>query len=242
MNPGRAEGYNGILNRMFPPTFRSTVEYTTKTKTNRNQKIRQHCFPHSSFPPIPVGSDCESLYPTLGHNQVNHNTTLDNAYEFNRIKSQSQMALGKLTHEVKLKKMADARYNNYQKNDASSASSAYNHQTSSNTLEQENKKLKAPLRRDPMYANDDKFFIKETSAEYLERKFHRFTEITKPRQTLNYFIGEFERLNVTDDHTKYNIIVENWVPDEVGQYYTIVSPEKQNFQSFKDFLKNVIIP
>ena len=85
--------------------------------------------------------------------------------------------------------------------------------------------------------NDSSFFNKETSVDNLERRFHRFTKITKPRQTLNYFIGEFERLNVTDDHTKYNIIVGKWVPDEVSQYYRIVRPEKRNFQSFKEFFE-----
>ena len=63
-------------------------------------------------------------------------------------------------------------------------------------------RTRKPTNIDPIYANDGKFFNKETSADKLERKFPRFTKITKPRQTLNYFIGEFERLNVTDDHTK----------------------------------------
>ena len=80
-------------------------------------------------------------------------------------------------------------------------------------------------------------FDRDTNLDSLERKFHRFTKINKPRHILNYFIGEFERLNVTDEVTKYNIIVGKWVPDEVSQYYGLVTPENRNFQSFKEFFE-----
>ena len=81
--------------------------------------------------------------------------------------------------------------------------------------------------------------IKTLSLDNLERKFHRFTKINKPCHILNYFIGEFERLNVTDDHTKYNILVGKWVPDNVSQYYGLVTPENQNFQSFKELFERI---
>ena len=38
-----------------------------------------------------------------------------------------------------------------------------------------------------------------------------------------------QRLNVTDDHTKYIITVGKWVPDEVWHNYSKVSPEERNF-------------
>ena len=99
--------------------------------------------------------------------------------------------------------------------------------------------------REPVYNNfNDNSYI-NVSDNDLERKFHRFSKITNPRQTLNYFIGEFERLNVTNDRTKYNIIVGKWVPDEVSQYYGLTNPEDRNFQTFKEFCEkrdNLLTP
>ena len=63
--------------------------------------------------------------------------------------------------------------------------------------------------RKPVYVHDNSAFIRNTSADNFESKFHRFTKIKKPHQTLNYLIREFERLNVTDERTKYNIKVGN---------------------------------
>ena len=58
------------------------------------------------------------------------------------------------------------------------------------------------VHRNLIYVNNNSVFINETSTDNLERRFHQFIKSTKPRQTLNYFIGEIQRLNVTDDHTK----------------------------------------
>ena len=91
--------------------------------------------------------------------------------------------------------------------------------------------------RKPVYVHDNSAFIRDTSVDNLDRRFHRFTKIKKPRQTLNYFIGEFERLNVTDDRSKYNIIVGNWVSDKVAQHSGFVSSENRNFHSFKEFVE-----
>ena len=95
--------------------------------------------------------------------------------------------------------------------------------------------------REPVYVHENGVFDRDTNSDNLNRKFYRFTKITKPRYILNYFIVEFEQLNVTDDHTKYHIIFGKWVPDEVSQYYGLVSPKNQNFQSFKECLRVVII-
>ena len=65
---------------------------------------------------------------------------------------------------------------------------------------------------EPVYVHDNSAFNRDTNVDNLDCKFYHFTKITKPRQTLNYFIGEFERLNATVDHTKYNTIVGKWVP------------------------------
>ena len=62
-------------------------------------------------------------------------------------------------------------------------------------------------------------FDRDTSSYNLDHKFHWFINIAKPRHILNYFVGEFERLNVTDVSTKYNIIVGEGAPDDLGQYY-----------------------
>ena len=258
-----AEGYNGVLQRPVTPSFDNRNEYTTKTKTDKKRKMHQDCFTQSGFPPLPVGSDCGSLYPTPGRNQVSHNTVSDNVNEFNStieqenkelraLLSRSRMALVKLTHEVEQRNMADARYKNYRKNDSLSAFE--NLDTKKEPVENEQKTGFMPVlessntrddrcleqprpytHREPVYSKG--FVYRETIADNLDRKFHRFTKITKPRQTLNYFEGEFERLNVTDEKTKYNIIVGKWVPDEVAQYYGLVSPEDRNFQSFKEFIE-----
>ena len=98
-------------------------------------------------------------------------------------------------------------------------------------------KVRPHVSREPVYVHNSGVFDRDTSSDNLDRKFHRFTKITKPRHILKYLIGEFEQLNMTDDRTKYKIIVEKWVPDEVSQYYRLVNSENRKFQSFKEFFE-----
>ena len=55
------------------------------------------------------------------------------------------------------------------------------------------------------------------------------------QNVLNYFIGEFQRLKIQDETTRYHILVGNWPPTDVSNYYKLTSPEQRNYYSFRDY-------
>ena len=152
--------------------------------------------------------------------------------ELEALQLKSQQALTEINQKTDLRKMADVRYQNNQETYFVSSFDIPDNRED-HSLQQS----RPNVSREPVYVHNSGFFDISTSLDNFDHKFHRFTKITKPRQTLNYFIGEFERLKVTDDCTKYNIIFGKWVPNEVSQHYRLGSPENRIFQSFKEFFE-----
>ena len=238
-----SESYNDDLQSSIPPTFEDKTKYTSKKQTDHDRQTREENLTQiNNLPQLPVESDSGSLYPATGHNQNNQQIASQDLYDNNKrmeqeiaelkallLKSHETIARGR--HE-NTEKMADARHNNNRDSHLSSIFDTSNHRENS-SLQQ----ARPPAARETVYVHNSGVFDRDTGLDDLDRKFHRFTKISKPRHILNYFVGEFERLNVTDDHVKYNIIVGKWVPEEVSQYYELVTPENRNFQSFKEFFE-----
>ena len=85
-----SEGHNGIFNRTITPTFDNSNEY----KKNEDQyKTKNTSRLSSSFPPLPVESDCGSLYPRLGHNRDNNKTASENLNKPNKTVDQQNKEL-----------------------------------------------------------------------------------------------------------------------------------------------------
>ena len=66
--------------------------------------------------------------------------------------------------------------------------------TSNNRENHSLHQARPPISREPDYVHNSGAFDRHTNLNSLEREFHRFTKINKPRHIKNYFIGEFERL------------------------------------------------
>ena len=72
----------------------------------------------------------------------------------------------------------------------------------------------------------------------LIKKFKRFETIKNPRQTLSFFKEEFHRLDINDDNTKYNILIERLSTIDVQNYYKLVYREERNYTTFSNYCEN----
>ena len=76
------------------------------------------------------------------------------------------------------------------------------------------------------------------SFEKLIKKFKRFETINNPRTSIHYFKEEFHRLNIHNNKTKYDILIERWPTSDISNYYRIFSREKRNFTTFCEYCEN----
>ena len=81
-------------------------------------------------------------------------------------------------------------------------------------------------------------YEQEMGMDRLLKKFKRIETVKNPRDVLSYFQEEFHRLNIHDDHSRYNILVEKWPREDVSNYYKLVDRNNRNFHTFCDFCVN----
>ena len=112
--------------------------------------------------------------------------------ELEALQLKSQQALTEINQKTDLRKMADVRYQNNQETYFVSSFDIPDNRED-HSLQQ----ARSPVSRETVHVHNSGVFDRETSSDNIDCKFHRFAKITKPRNTLNYLIGDFERLKVT---------------------------------------------